>query len=94
MDDFKFLVEKTKIMKEWMRILDCFGGYLLIRSKYIDGVVAFVINRNMAKAFLKKGYVCFLPDEVAEIVLKKVTPEGLKKIYETKKIFGGKIVNG
>ena len=67
------------------------GGYILIRSSILKEVIAFCLPQHL-KALTKQGYVCYLPSELATLLIKEPEPNGLKRIHEIKKIFEGKLV--
>jgi len=68
------------------------GGYILVKSSVFDNeVIAFCLPQHL-KALTKQGYTCYLPSELATLLIKEPEPNGLKRIHETKKIFEGKII--
>ena len=67
------------------------GGYILVKSAILEEVIAFCLPQHL-KALTKQGYTCYLPSELATLLIKEPEPNGLKRIHETKKIFEGKII--
>jgi len=67
------------------------NGYILVKSSVLDNeVVAFCLPQHL-KALTKEGYTCYLPSELATLLIKQPQPEGFRKAHETKKIFNGKL---
>ena len=68
------------------------GGYILVKSSILDDeVIAFCLPQHL-KALTKEGYTCYLPSELATLLIKQPQPDGFRKAHETKKIFEGRLV--
>jgi len=63
----------------------------LVKSAILEEVIAFCLPQHL-KALTKQGYTCYLPSELATLLIKQPQPEDLKKTHETKKIFEGRLV--
>ena len=45
------------------------GGYILVKSAILEEVIAFCLPQHL-KALTKQGYTCYLPSELATLLIK------------------------
>ena len=79
-----------RVCKILTALLKQYGGYVLVKSSILEEVIAFCLPQHL-KALTKHGYTCYLPSELATLLIKQPQPEGFRKAHETKKIFNGKL---
>ncbi|HEC92535.1 MAG TPA: hypothetical protein ENI51_06060 [Candidatus Atribacteria bacterium] len=73
-------------------LLKQYGGYILVKSAQLDDeVIAFSLPQYLKK-LSEQGYVCYLPFELATLLIKQPTPDALKRAHRVKKFFEGRIV--
>ena len=80
-----------KVCKIFTTLLKQHGGYILVKSSVLEEVIAFCLPQHL-KALTKQGYVCYLPSELATLLIKEPQPDGLRSAHETKKIFEGRLI--
>jgi len=80
-----------RVCKILTALLKQYGGYILVKSSILEEVIAFCLPQHL-KALTEQGYTCYLPSELATLLIKQPQPEGFRKAHETKKIFNGKLV--
>ncbi len=68
---------------------------LEVYSSTLDGIVWFCSNDQMAHKVINDvpGAVCYTARELLRLIKLQVSDEELIKIYNTKKVFDGKIVS-
>jgi len=76
-------VDPAAILEETIRRA---GGKIHVRSTVLGETVVFALEQSTDE------YITYLPQELAEILLKKTPPQTLKTIHEIKKILNGTIV--
>ena len=81
-----------RIAKTLEDFLEAQGGYVLVKSSNLKEVVAFCLPQYVYE-LTKKGFICYLPDELAELLIKRPEPHELRSLHEIKKIFEGKILH-
>jgi len=81
-----------EICKILTTLLKQHGGYILVKSSILDDeVIAFCLPQHL-KALTEQGYTCYLPSELATLLIKQPQPDGLRSAHETKKIFEGRLI--
>jgi len=81
-----------QLCQMFIDLLKTHDGYILVKCSYLDNeVVAWALPYYVNK-LSQKGYVVYLPSELAALFIKQPCPEVLKKAHEIKKILAGKIV--
>ena len=87
-----YTYDYDKVCKILTALLKQYGGFILVKSSILDNeVIAFSLPQHL-KALTEQGYTCYLPSELATLLIKQPQPEGLRSAHETKKIFCGKLV--
>ena len=87
-----YTYDYDKVCKIFTVLLKQHGGYILVKSSILDNeVIAFCLPQHL-KALTEQGYTCYLPSELATLLIKEPQPNGLKRIHENKKIFEGRLV--
>jgi len=86
-----YTYDYDKVCKILTTLLKQHGGYILVKSFILNEVIAFSLPQHL-KALTEQGYTCYLPSELATLLIKQPQPEDLKKTHETKKIFEGRLV--
>ena len=91
---FKHAKDSDSDIKELSRYLEEFlkqhRGYVLVKSEVLNETIAWTLPAYI-KHLQNKGYVCYLPEELACIRQLAPTPDAFRKIHMAKKMFEGKI---
>jgi len=81
----------NQLCKKITSILKQYGGFILIKSFYLDEVVALSLPQHF-KELTEQGYICYLPSELATLLIKQPQLDELKKMHQAKKVFEARIV--
>lgn len=79
-----------ELCKDFEEFLKQHGGYVLVKSRTLNETIAWTLPAYI-KHLQDKGYVCYLPYELAYIKQLCPDPDTFRKIHIAKKMFEGKI---